>query len=62
MIRTLQFVKTRRAYYPKEMCQVKAKYLFLIVLFLIFAFFLPNTPAQDYTKWHLPEGAKAPPW
>lgn len=38
---------------------MKAKYLFLIVLFLTFELFLPNTPAQDYTKWHLPEGAKA---
>ena len=37
---------------------MKTKYLFLIVLFLTFAFFLPNTLAQDYTRWSLPEGAK----
>ena len=30
---------------------------FIITLFLTFAMFLPNTSAQDYTKWDLPEGA-----
>ena len=38
---------------------MKAKYLFLIVLFLTFSLFLSNIPAQDYTRWHLSEGAKA---
>ena len=27
-------------------------------LVLTFALFLSNTPAQDYTGWHLPEGAR----
>ena len=35
--------------------------LFTIILTLSFglAFFLPSIFAQDYTQWHLPEGAKA---
>ena len=38
---------------------MKTTYLFLIVLLLAFTLIVPNTPAQDYTRWHLPEGAKA---
>ena len=34
------------------------RFLF-INLFLTFALLVPNAPAQDYTKWHLPEGATA---
>ena len=30
----------------------------MLILFSIFAF-VPNTFAQDYIQWHLPEGAKA---
>ena len=56
----MQFCNTQRAYYPiKEVCLMKKTYLFLIILFLAFVLFLPNLPASDYTKWHLPEGAKA---
>ena len=28
-------------------------------LFMLLALFLPNTFAQEYTQWHLPEGAIA---
>ena len=38
---------------------MKTKYLFLTVLLLTFTLIVPNAYAQDYTKWHLPEGAKA---
>ncbi len=38
---------------------MKKTYLFLFILFLAFMLFLQNLPASDYTKWHLPEGAKA---
>ena len=30
-----------------------------VTLFIVFALFLPNTFAQDYTRWSLPEGVKA---
>ena len=60
MIETMEFCNTQRAYYPiKEVCLMKKTCLFLIILFLSFVLFLPNLPASDYTKWHLPEGAKA---
>ena len=38
---------------------MRTKYLLLNWLFLTFSLFLPNAPAQDYTKWGLPEGAIA---
>ncbi len=38
---------------------MKTTYQFLTISFLIFALILPNVSASDYTKWHLPEGAKA---
>ena len=39
---------------------MKSKLFFLISAFLIVSTFcLPNSFAQDYTQWHLPEGAKA---
>ncbi|MDE0086523.1 MAG: hypothetical protein OXU23_12470, partial [Candidatus Poribacteria bacterium] len=38
---------------------MKTRYLFVLtVIFVILALTL-NTFAQDYTQWHLPEGAKA---
>lgn len=30
-----------------------------LMLFLVFTLYLPNTFAQDYTQWHLPDGVKA---
>ena len=30
-----------------------------VTLFIVFTLFLPNTFAQDYTGWSLPDGAKA---
>ena len=39
---------------------MKSKLFFVISTFLIVSLcFLPNSFAQDYTQWHLPEGAKA---
>ena len=30
-----------------------------VTLLVLFTLFLPNTFAQDYTQWGLPDGAKA---
>ena len=31
----------------------------MTTLLTLFVLFLPTTPAQEYTQWHLPEGAVA---
>ena len=36
---------------------MKTTGLFLITLFPVFALLLPDTSAQDYTTWGLPDGA-----
>ena len=38
---------------------MRTTHLFLSCLFLTFAVFLPNVPAQNYSQWGLPEGATA---
>ena len=38
---------------------MRTKYLFLGCLFFTFVLFLSSAPAQNYTKWGLPEGATA---
>ena len=35
------------------------RFSIFFTLFLISTLYLPNTFAQDYTQWHLPDGAKA---
>lgn len=38
---------------------MKRKRLSVLAMFFLSTVFLQNTFAQDYTQWHLPEGAKA---
>ena len=39
--------------------QIKSlRFSIFLMLFLVSTFYLPSTFAQDYTQWHLPEGAK----
>lgn len=38
---------------------MKTTRLFLIILLLNFTLLLSNAPAQEYTRWSLPDGAVA---
>lgn len=38
---------------------MKAMQFFILTFIFVILLFLPNTFAQDYTRWSLPEGAKA---